>query len=135
MQVLIHAEITEHVSDIRFHNALIEWAKKETPAVITFDFDNFSEKTIIHYGIDLAKQADRILVVVDVKEGKNLGGIIHFMDQLSRMGDKRIKLVINGNHKQLKTMAKAFGAQYSANLDLTEQKKLVSEFLSRRQAA
>jgi len=135
MQVLIHAEISEHVSDIRFHKALIEWSKKENPSIVTFDFDNLSERTIVNYGIDLAKQADRILVIIDVNEGKNLGGIIHFMDQLSRLNDKRIRVVINGEHPQLNMIAKAFGNQCIYDLDLSGQQKIVKEFLSRRQAA
>ena len=135
MQVLIHAEVSDHVGDIRFHKALIEWTKKEIPSLVTFDFDNFSEKTIIHYGIDLARQADRIMVVIDVSEGTNLGGLTHFMDQLIRLTDKNLKVVINGKQDQLHKMASILGDRYLQDLSLPQQKKLIKDFLSRQQAA
>lgn len=135
MQVLIHAEATEHVSDIRFHKELIEWTRKELPAVVTFDFDNFSETSITNYGLDLARQADRVLVVIDIKESKSLGGLIRFVDQLSRLENKDLRLVLNGKSAELNKMSKAFGSRFYKDLSLEEQQKMARDFLRRRQAA
>lgn len=135
MQVLIHAEATEHVSDIRFNKELIEWTRKELPVVVTFDFDNFSETSITNYGLDLARQADRLLVVIDILESKNLGGLIRFVDQLSRLQNKDLRLVLNGKSTELSKMSRAFGDRFFSNLSLEEQQKLVRDFLRRRQAA
>ena len=75
------------------------------------------------------------MVVIDVNEGTNLGGLPHFMDQLTRLSDKNLKVVINGEQQQLHKMAKLLGDRFIKDLSLSQQKKLIKDFLSRQQAA
>lgn len=130
MQVLIHIEVANEFSG-SYQKPIISWAKEQFPNLVTFDFDNFSEPSIMDYGIDLLKQAEQVIVIIDADTEDKAGSLVKFMNKLTKEKDKSQLVVLNGNNQVLEKMAKILrSGHFLKNVDLLEQKKLVKSFFN-----
>ncbi len=95
---------------IKFSNSVIEWIKAGFQDILVFDFDNHSEPFLTDKAVDLVTQADRIVLMVEAEEGKDAGGVMRFLNRLSRIANKQLLILSDGNHdlvlKMLKILSK-----------------------------
>ncbi len=130
MQVLIHIEANS-LTQIPVHNPVIEWTRKTHPAVTTFDLSTLAQTSVAAYAMDLIKQADQIMLIIEIKIEKNMQLIQQFIQATMGLEGKSVKLVVNG--KNAREMAKDFQVQNRLhNLPAQGQKKLIREFFSNK---
>lgn len=127
MQALIHIKVENEPTGYYSH-PVIQWAKEEFADLVTYDFDNFSEPSIINYGIDLIKQVDKAFIIINANAEGNAGPLIKFMESLLR-AKKPLIVVLNGENQMLKKMAQALGdAHFLLDKSLEEQKTMIKNY-------
>ena len=128
--MLIHLEANS-LSQIQGHNPVIEWTRKTHPTVTTFDFNTLAQSSITKYALDLIRQADQIMMIVEVKIEKNLQLIREFLEAAAGLKGKAIKLVING--KQAKNVTSDIEVEPPIlDVPTQGQKKLIREYFSKK---
>ena len=129
MQLLIHIE-ANNLTQQHGHNSVIEWTRKTHPAITTFDFNTLSQSSVTGYAMDLIKQADQILMIVEIKIERNLQLIKEFIETTIGLEGKSVQLVVNGIHA--KKMADHVQVDHRLNnVPAQGQKKLIGEFFSK----
>lgn len=116
MKVFIYVEIfkeidfNSHESSFSYDKPLMNFVKKNFPEVITYDFDNFSEKMLIEQAIKLLEQADTICIFLNSKADTPLLGFMPFLQKILQKR-KSCLVFLEGDHTQLSTFLKPLQPQ------------------------
>jgi len=128
MRVTIHVEIGDY-HNTSYKKLVLSWMREKYPHLTTFDFDSHSEATVMNYAIDLLKQGDEIIIILDQIPGGNGKPLLRFMDTLSRSRTKSVLIIYNGEDELLTKMLSAFPKEkVLRNLDVPAQKEKIKEF-------
>lgn len=128
MKVTIHIEIGDY-HNTSYKKLILSWMREKYPHLTTFDFDSHSEATVINYAIDLLKQGDEIIIILDQMPGGNSKPLLRFMDTLSRFRAKSILIIYNGEDDILTKMLSAFPKEkVLRNLEAETQKEKIKDF-------
>src|SRR5690606_16722598 len=128
MRVTIHVEIGDY-HNTSYKKLVLSWMREKYPHLTTFDFDSHSEATVMNYAIDLLKQGDEIIIILDQIPGGNGKPLLRFMDTLSRSRKKSVLIIYNGEYEVLSKMLSAFPKEkVLRNLDVPAQKEKIKEF-------
>src|SRR5690606_36786571 len=122
MKVTIHVEIGDY-HNTSYKKAVLSWMQEKYPHLITFDFDSHSEATVINYGIDLLKQGEEMMIILDyILEGNNKP-FLKLFDTLTSLKTKSIKVIYNGQDALLDKLLGVFPDEsIMRRLDTTAQK-------------
>ncbi len=127
VRALIHIEITNAIRH-NYDKSILTWARKAIDNLVTFDVDNLSEPSIINYAVDLIKQANYLIVIIDINAEGSAGPLIHLMDVLVNQKSKPTILVLNGENAILSKMGAAIGKdRLKKNQSLEEQQELIKK--------
>ena len=129
MQLLIHIEANS-LSQPQGHNSVIEWTRKTHPAITTFDFNTLSKSSVTGYAMDLIKQADQILIIIEIKIERNLQLIREFIEATMGLEGKSVKVVVNGKQAE-QIAAQIEGDNRMHDVPAQDQKKLIKEFFAK----
>ena len=128
MKVTIHVEIGDYHST-SYKKVVLSWMREKYPHLVTFDFDSHSEATVVNYGIDLLKQGEEIIVILDYMAEGNSKPLLKLLDTLIRLKNKSILVIYNGQDPLLDKMLHAFpNEKILRNVDTSTQKRKIKEF-------
>lgn len=118
--------------DVAFEKPMLSSLKKKLPALVTFDFDGFSEESTRRYAIDLIKQSKRAAVVIEANvENGPYTGLVQFINQLHQLKHPRLLLIKKGAlPAQMEKLLKiSGGSRYKVVETTDEAESLIFSFL------
>ena len=128
MKVTIHIEIGEY-NKITYEKEVLAWMRQCYPHLITFDFDSHSEATVINYALDLLKQAEEIIVIIDCFPGGNSNPLLKFLDSLTRQKSKSVLVLYNGNDALIERMLSVLPkGMVIRDINIASQKEKINDF-------
>lgn len=128
MKVTIHIEIGEY-NKMTYKKEVLAWMQQHYPHLSTFDFDSHSEATVINYALDLLKQAEEIIIIIDCFPDGNSHPLLKFLDSLTRQKSKSVLVLYNGNDALIERMLFVFPQEMVIkNLDVAAQKEKIKDF-------
>ena len=80
----------------RFQNSIAD-QNKET---VNFEFDNFSEKQLLAYGLQLIEESEKVIIEVEMKANAGLG-VLPFFFRKAIAQKQKIDLKYKGKNKVL----------------------------------
>lgn len=130
MRVAIHIEIGE-LSKISYGKEILFWIRKSEPQIITFDFDNHSDPSLVNHGIELLHKGEEILIIIDQVSSGNTSSLLRFVDILVRNKKKSILVIYNGDDHFLDKMLGTLStSQILRNIDVPSQKAKIKAFFN-----
>lgn len=128
MKVTIHIEVGDY-NKTNYKKEVLTWMREKYPHLITFDFDSHSEATVINYAVDLLKQGEEIIVIIDVFTDANSNPMLKFLDSLSRQRSKSVLIIYNGKDELIDRMLSVFPKDsVIKNIDTSAQKDQIKAF-------
>lgn len=128
MKVTIHIEVGDY-NKTNYKKEVLTWMQEKYPHLITFDFDSHSEATVINYALDLLKQGEEIIVIIDVFADANSNPMLKFMDSLSRQKSKSVLIIYNGKDELIDRMLSVFPKDsVIKNIATSDQKDRIKAF-------
>lgn len=107
MQSLIYLRLDEQ-EPTTYSIPLLEALKEQLPELTVFEFDNFSDTNIRQYGADLAKQSQRLAVVVAIAHPEaSIAGLTTFFNQMLKNKPESLLLALQGEQPVLEKMLTA----------------------------
>ncbi|MCC5921286.1 MAG: hypothetical protein LAT68_05590 [Cyclobacteriaceae bacterium] len=129
MKTVIYIEITDQLT-FNFNKTLLKKIKNLHPSVVTFDFDNLSEPSIVDYAISLVDQCNHVAIILQNSISKKSGNVMRFLDYLCDQDDKNKMLIFLGENEHLSPISKlAVGDQLFENISEKEQEDALNRFL------
>ena len=115
--------------DASFEKPLLSYIKGASPAVVTFDFDNYSEETIRQYAVDLVSQSQSVAIVVQCKAEKGpFTGLVQFFNRIQQLKHPQLLVLKHGFlPPQLEKMMKIIGGNKYSEVDTKHSKKEVGD--------
>lgn len=135
MQSLIYLRLDQQ-APTSYTIPLLEAMKQQLPELTVFEFDNFSDAHIRQYGADLAKQSQRLAVVVAVAHpDAPIAGLTTFFNHMLKNKPESLLLVLQGEQpvleKMMITLAKATaGPNLYRDLSKEALNDLLQQFFS-----
>ena len=128
MKVTIHIEIGEY-NKITYKKEVLAWMQLNYPHLITFDFDSHSEATVISYALDLLKQAEEIIIIIDCFPDGNSHSLLKFLDSLTRQKSKSVLVLYNGNDALIERMLSILPkGMVIRDIGIASQKEKIKDF-------
>ena len=126
MKALIYIEIIENISH-NYEKEIIEWAKHSYPDLSVFDFDNFSEPSMVQYAIQLLESAEKALVIIESKADTSGSKILAIAEKILKQKNK-VQVILNGENKVFTRMFALLEKRFKKDLDSEEQKNVMTEW-------
>lgn len=109
MQAFINIQLQQKpIVDFNAGNAM--WQKQMKADQVLYELDNFSDELSLNYGLELAKSADKLTIVVDATVSQEIGKTVSFFNQLLKLRSKT-SCVLIGEHALLTKLLKKIGQQ------------------------
>lgn len=99
-KLFLHIQLAAELRNINFHKPIISIVRENIEAVQIFDFDNFSDTSILNYANELLKKSDQIVIYFEAEPQANMSYLRSFLTNLL---DKSavIPILLSGNNEPL----------------------------------
>lgn len=104
MDILLLLDLTAIAA---YHQPLVAQVKQTWPEVVTLDVDARSDDLLLHYALQLLREADKAVVLVKADESiPGFGNVMPLVEELLLPQDGRLILLL-GRHPRLERMLQA----------------------------
>lgn len=101
MQAAIYFQILNDTA-YTYEKPVVNALKQQFPALVTFDFDTQSDRTMVGYAMDLLEKSEKAIVIIEATDGP-ADGVIMFMEKIAMNKNKCMVLLV-GQHPLVQKM-------------------------------
>lgn len=99
-KLFLHIQLAAELRNINFHKPIITIVRENIEAVQIFDFDNFSDSSILNYANELLKKSDQIVIYFEAEPQANMNYLRSFLTNLLDKSEV-IPILLSGNNEPL----------------------------------
>ena len=99
-KLFLHIQLAAELRNINFHKPIISIVRENIEAVQIFDFDNFSDSSILNYANELLKKSDQIVIYFEAEPQANMNYLRSFLTNLLDKSEV-IPILLSGNNEPL----------------------------------
>lgn len=99
-KLFLHIQLVAELRNINFHKPIITIVRENIEAVQIFDFDNFSDSSILNYANELLKKSDQIVIYFEAEPQANMNYLRSFLTNLLDKSEV-IPILLSGNNEPL----------------------------------
>ena len=127
-KLFLHIQLAAELRSINFHKPIISIVRENIEAVEIFDFDNFSDASILNYANELLKKADQIVIYFEAEPQANMNYLRSFLTNLLDKPEV-IPILLNGNNEPLEKILSILS--YQKISENTQEIELIETIRSR----
>lgn len=109
-KLFLHIQLATELKSINFHKPIISIVRENIEAVQIFDFDNFSDTSILNFANELLTKADQIVIYFEAEPQANMNYLRSFLTNLLDKPEV-IPILLSGNNEALEKILSILGYQ------------------------